>query len=167
MIIAKLALIQDGKDFAMKQIAAGISAFAPVLTEELDAFRQFLLAHDLEEEEDGEEKSLNEDGDENEDNIELISGEASDMTVGSGSGNSILDALSNVRASTTYRVLPEVIAPGVTCWKFPKEASQGFYKDRNGSNACGLISILMTYALTVQNAIQVFHVPWLMYCAVA
>ncbi len=134
----------------MKQITAGISAFAPVLTDELDEFRQFLLTHDLEEEEDGDEESLNGDGDENEESIELISGEASDMEVGSRSGNSVLDALSNVSSRTTFTVLPEVLAPGVTSWKFPKEVSQGLYKDRNGSNACSLIAILIGYALSLQ-----------------
>ena len=63
--MAKLALIKEGMNFATKQIAAGISAFAPVLTEELHVFRNFLLTHEVEEEEDADdEESLNGDGDE-------------------------------------------------------------------------------------------------------
>jgi len=124
VITAKLALIQDGKNFAIKQIAAGISAFAPVLTEDLDAFRQFLLTHDVEVEEDGDAESLNGKGDENEEDTELISGGYSDL-IGKGSANTILYALSNLSAPLVHAVPPEVIAPGVTCWKFPKEISQG------------------------------------------
>ena len=33
----------DGRRFAMKQIVAAINAFAPVLKDELDTFRQLLL----------------------------------------------------------------------------------------------------------------------------
>ena len=150
MITAKLALIQDGKNFAIKQIAAGISAFAPVLTEDLDAFREFLLTHDIEVEEDGDAESLNGEGDENEEDTELISGGYSDL-IGKGSANTILDALTNLSTPQVCAVPPEVIAPGVTCWKFPKEISQGLYKGRNGSNACSLISILAGYALSLQN----------------
>jgi len=149
VITAKLALIQDGKNFAIKQIAAGISAFAPVLTEDLDAFRQFLLMHDVEVE-DGDVESLNGEGDENEEDTELISSGYSNL-IGKGSANTILDALSNLSAPLVRAVPPEVIAPGVTCWKFPKEISQGLYKGRNGSNACSLISILAAYALSLQN----------------
>lgn len=148
MITAKLALIQDGKNFAMKQIAAGISAFAPVLTEDLDAFRQFLLTHDVEVEEDGDAESLNGEGDENEEDTELISSGYSEL-IGKGSANTILDALSNLSAPLVRAVPPKVIAPGITCWKFPKEISQGLYKGRNGSNACSLISILAGYALSL------------------
>lgn len=36
ILMAKLGLVQDGIDFAVKQIAAGIVSFAPVLTDELD-----------------------------------------------------------------------------------------------------------------------------------
>ena len=119
----------------MEQIAAGISAFAPVLTEDLDVFRQFLLSHETETEEDDYEESLN--GDDNEEDDELLSRSCdSDLPVGKGSGNTILDALSNLSALPVSEVSPEVLAPGVACWKFPKEISQGLYKGRNGSNAC-------------------------------
>ena len=151
--MAKLALIKEGMNFATKQIAAGISAFAPVLTEELHVFRTFLLTHEVEEEEDADdEESLNGDGDgdENDNIIELLGGNASDLAVGSATGNAILQALSTLSVPVLDPVFPEVLAPGVSCWKFPKEISQGFYKGRNGSNACSLISILLGYALSFQ-----------------
>lgn len=151
--MAKLALIKEGMNFATKQIAAGISAFAPVLTEELDVFRKYLLTHEVEEEEDvDDEESLNGDGDgdENENIIELIGGNASDLAVGSATGNLILQALSTLSVPVLDSVFPEVLTPGVSCWKFPKEISQGLYKGRNGSNACSLISILLGYALSFQ-----------------
>lgn len=149
--MAKLALIKEGMNFATKQIAAGISAFAPVLTEELHVFRTFLLTHEVEEEEDADdEESLNGDGDgdENDNIIEFLGGNASDLAVGSATGNAILQALSTLSVPVLDPVFPEVLAPGVSCWKFPKEISQGFYKGRNGSNACSLISILLGYALS-------------------
>ena len=151
--MAKLALIKEGMNFATKQIAAGISAFAPVLTEELHVFRNFLLTHEVEEEEDADDKeSLNGDGDgdENDNIIEFLGGNASDLEVGSATGNAILQALSTLSVPVLDPVFPEVLAPGVSCWKFPREISQGFYKGRNGSNACSLISILLGYALSFQ-----------------
>lgn len=165
--MAKLALIKEGMNFATKQIAAGISAFAPVLTEELHVFRNFLLTHEVEEEEDADdEESLNGDGDgdENDNIIELLGGNASDLAVGSATGNAILQALSTLSVPVLDPVFPEVLAPGVSCWKFPKEISQGFYKGRNGSNACSLISILLGYALSFQkfrprSANHVLQVP--------
>ena len=44
----------EGIEFTMDQIAAGIIAFAPVLTGDLDAFRELLLNHQLEEDEEDE-----------------------------------------------------------------------------------------------------------------
>mgnify|MGYP001799008310 CR=1 FL=1 len=45
--MAKLSLVSDGIDFAIKQIAIGVTAFAPVITDDLDIFRQVLLTHHL------------------------------------------------------------------------------------------------------------------------
>lgn len=65
--MAKLGLVQDGIDFAKKQIAAGIVSFTPVLTEELDEFRQVLLTHQIEYQESDDEESFSDDGDNDED----------------------------------------------------------------------------------------------------
>lgn len=35
-----MSLLEEGKDFALKQIASGVNAFASVLSDELDAFRE-------------------------------------------------------------------------------------------------------------------------------
>jgi len=145
--MAKLALIQDGIDFAFKQMAAGISAFAPVLTDELDAFRQVLLTHQIEEEDDDDNECLNDGGDEDEED-ELTSTESSD--VASRSGDIVLDALSNIGAAKIIAAPPEEIRAGVTCWKLPLDASQGRYNGRNGSNACSLISLLIGYTLNLK-----------------
>ena len=106
--MAKLALIKAGMNFTKKQI----SAFAPVLTVELDVFRNFLLTHEVEEEEDADdEESLNGDGDGDEnENIN-----ASDLAVGSSTGNTIFQALSTFSVLVLDSVFPEVLTPGVSC----------------------------------------------------
>lgn len=112
--MAKLALIKAGMNFTKKQIAAGISAFAPVLTVELDVFRNFLLTHEVEEEEDADdEESLNGDGDGDGDENENIN--ASDLAVGSSTGNTIFQALSTFSVPVLDSVFPEVLTPGVSC----------------------------------------------------
>ena len=146
--MTKLALIKEGMNFATKQIAAGMSTFAPVLTEELDVFRNFLLTHEVEEEEHADdEEILNGDGDENENIIELIGGNASDLAVGSATGNAILQALSTLSVSVLDFVFPEVLT--FVTGNFQKKYVKA-HKGRNGSNTCSLISILSGYALSFQ-----------------
>lgn len=49
MVDGKLALISKGITFVMKQMAAGIVAFAPVFNCELNGFREVLLTHQSDE----------------------------------------------------------------------------------------------------------------------
>ena len=153
VLIAKLALVQDGTDFAMKQMAAGISAFAPVLTDELDAFRQVLLTHEIDyqgddDDDDDDDECLNEDGNEDED-VEVTSVESGEVSV--VSGNIVLDALANIGVAPTFTVSPGEIREGVTCWKFPADICQGRYNGRNGSNACSLIGLLIGHTFNLRN----------------
>lgn len=142
--MAKLGLVQDGIDFAMKQITAGIVSFAPVLTDELDEFRQVLLTHQMEYQESYDEKSVIDDGDGDED-AEMPSEESCERD--SHFGDIVLDALANIGAAQVFVGPLEEIRAGVTCWKLPLDASQGRYNGRNGSNAGSFISILIGYNL--------------------
>lgn len=137
----------DGIVFAMKQITSGINAFAPVLTDELTPFRQILLTHDVDEDEnDDDYNSLGDDEDQEVDDDEL---QSTDLDISGPQGNKygdiVLDALQNLGAASVNPIPPEEITPGVTCWKFPREVCQGRYNGRNGSNACSLISLLTGY----------------------
>lgn len=145
--MAKLGLVQDGIDFAMKQIASGIVSFAPVLTDKLDEFCQVLLTHQIEYQESDDEESLSDDGDNDED-AEMPSEESSERD--SHFGDIVLDALANIGTGPVFVVPSEEIRAGATCWKLPLDASQGGYNGINGSNACSLISLLIGYTLNLR-----------------
>lgn len=61
VVAAKLALVMDGIEFVVKQITAGINAFALVITQDLDVFCQVLLTQQLDdvENDDNNEPSIN------------------------------------------------------------------------------------------------------------
>ena len=130
----------------MKQIATGISSFAPVLTDELDAFRQMLLTHHIEYQDD-EEDCLNDD-DSNDEDADFPTEDGSEMAC--LSGDMVLNVFATIGAAPMFVVAPEEIRAGVTCWKLPSHASQGRYNGRNGSNACSLISLLIGYTLNLR-----------------
>ncbi|XP_048587089.1 uncharacterized protein LOC125570119 [Nematostella vectensis] len=46
-ISAKLALVTNGIAFAMRQLTAGTGAFAPILSTDLEEFRQFLVMSEV------------------------------------------------------------------------------------------------------------------------
>ena len=78
----------------MKHMAAGVRSFAPVLTNKLDEFRQVLLTHEIEEEEDDKQEFSNDEGEED----ELCDAvENSDMPF--HSEDIVLDALSHIGAA--------------------------------------------------------------------
>lgn len=132
----------------MKQMAAGVRSFASVLTDDLDAFRQVLLARQLgDEEEDEEEEYLNVEEEEDDDVGEAVD----DSPVTSPSGDIVLVTLSNIGSAPIFTVSPEKLKPAVTCWKLPIDVSQGRYRGRNGSNACSLISLLIGHTLQKRN----------------
>ena len=139
MVAGKLALISEGIAFVMKQVAAGIVAFAPVLNCELDSFREVLLAHQCDEVESDEEcvdDDDNGDGDDDGDN-EVLECDEEDSTSGKNSKSEfILVALPKLTVDSSEPVSAEEVQPGVSCWRLPSEISQGRYKGRNGSNAC-------------------------------
>ena len=156
MVDGKLGLISQGITFVMKQLAAGIAAFAPVFNCELNAFREVLLTHQSDkvefEEEDVEGDSYH-DGDGDDDDEELNCSD--DENVSDNGRNNKVDfvlvALEKLTVGSLEPVFAEEVQPGVSCWRLPSEISQGLYKGRNGSNACSLISLLIGYAFCKNN----------------
>ena len=140
MIQGKLALVNDGIAFVMKQITAGIVAFAPVLNCELTAFREVLPTEQPNELESDEEEI-----DDVEEGFECSVEADSDLCSNDSSQSSdiVLDAIDKLAVDYTEPVSAEELRPGVSCWRLPNTMSQGVYKGRNGSNACSLISLLI------------------------
>ena len=139
--MAKLSLVSDGIDFAIKQIAIGVTAFAPVITDDLDIFRQVLLTHHFEDSSD----EGDDDEDEDEDGDEEMEPTAKGNLGTSETVDIIVTALEQTDSPQSFNVQPESLCRGVTCWNFPVDASQGRYNGKNGSNACSLISLLIGY----------------------
>ena len=143
MTKGKISLIEEGKDFCLKQVAAGLKAFASVLSGELHSFRE--LACNTE----GDFAELEEEVDPD-DELECEEDEADeeeDEGVDSTSADNELTEFSKI--ADELPVLPplrsERVAGDICAWHFPKEISQSTFNGRNGSNACSLISILIAY----------------------
>ena len=137
IISAKLALVMEGTDFALKQIGTGITSFACVLTDELDPFREMLLAGNSlyapDDDKDADDERASEDEDEE---VDADSDHANDA---------FLTELVSLHTTPVPLVAPDVLTSGVLCWRFPAEISQGLYNARNGSNACGVIRMMLGY----------------------
>lgn len=143
VIQGKLALVAEGIAFVMKQITAGIVAFAPVLNCDLTVFREVLLTQQPSElESDEEEMDAN---DVDEEGYECNGDEDHDLCSDGRpqSPDIVIDAMEKLTVDSMGPVLAEELLPGVFCWRLPCTISQGTYKGRNGSNACSLISLLI------------------------
>ena len=105
----------DDMEFAVKQMTAGINAFAPVIT--LD---HVLLTQQLDDVE-------NDDDDlEDDDTQSSITGGQEDIFIA---------AYERLLPAPIDSVSSEQVRPGVSIWKFRSEVCQGRFKGRNGSNA--------------------------------
>lgn len=155
MVDGKLALISEGIAFVVKQVAAGIVAFAPVLNCELKCFREVLLTHQSDEVE-SDEECVNDDGDGDDDgDNEVLESDEEDSTNGRNTKSEfILVALRKLTVDSSEPVSAEEVRPGVSCWCLPSDISQGRYKGRSGSNACSLISLMIGYAF-YKNKLQI------------
>ena len=128
--------ISEGITFVMKQMTAGIVAFASVFNCELNAFREVLLTHPTDQV-DSEEGDIEGDG--------YHDGDGNDEENFSSNGRNnkvdfVVVALQKLTVDSLAPVLAEEVHAGVSCWRLPSEISQGLYKGCNGSNACSLIS---------------------------
>ena len=130
----------EGTDFALKQIGTGITSFACVLTDELDPFREMLLAGNSlyapDDDKNADDEHASEDEDDDEEEVDADSDDANDA---------FLTELVSLHTTPVPLVAPDVLTSGVLCWRFPAEISQGLYNARNGSNACGVIRMMLGY----------------------
>ena len=124
VVAAKLALVMDGMEFAVKQMASGIKAFAPVVTLDLDLLRQVLLTQQLDDadNDDEDEPSMNEDEDED------LEDDDTESSITGGEEDIFIAALERLGPAPIDSVSSEQVRPGVSIWKFPSEVCQGRYK---------------------------------------
>ena len=147
MIRGKISLLEEGNDFCLKQIAAGLNAFASILSNELPSFEELAVnseddVSELEEENDlvGESEDEEDDVDE-----EDIGDPQSQGGADSTQANNELTEFSKIvdELHAFPPLLSERISDNVFAWRFPKEVSQSTFNERSGSNACSLIAILL------------------------
>lgn len=152
----KISLLQEGKDFCLKQIAAGLKAFASALSNELHSFRELAVnseddvAAELEEENDLADDS---ECDEDEADEEFSGGEHDEEGADSTPGDNELTEFSKI-VNELHAFPPlrsERISEDICSWYFPQEISQSTFNGRNGSNACSLISVLLACLFVRKN----------------
>ena len=156
MVDGRLGLISEGITFVMKQMAAGIVAFAPVFNCELNAFREVLLTQQSEEVDSEEDIEVDgyHDGDGDDDDEEFIDCNDEENVSSNGRNNKVdfvVVALEKLIVDSLEPVVDKEVQSGVSCWRLPSEISQGRYKGHTGSNACSLISLLIEYAFYKNN----------------
>lgn len=140
----------EGIDFAMHKIKTGITAFAPVLPINLDVLCEipFLSKKEHEHLEDKDEEGVYDDDKDEDDDIDVEEEE----NVDTQPVDVVLQAVDNVNnVNRTSCAVSDCPAPGVYCWRFPVDISQGRYNGRNGSNACSIISLLLGYFIQKRN----------------
>ena len=143
----KISLLEEGKNFALRQIALGLNAFASVLSDELHSFRDLAVQseEDAGEEEEETEPAyewLAEEDDEDEADPERQQdGEDTNANPELQEFSRIVNELYDFPPLQSVRVSENICA-----WKFPQEISQSTFNGRNGSNACSVISLLVAYS---------------------
>ena len=147
MVRGKISLLEEGKDFCLKQIAAGLNAFASVLSNELPSFKELAAnseddVSELEEENDfvGESEEEEEEADED-DPGDLQSQDGADTTQANNELTEFSKIVDELHAFPPLR--SEQISENIFAWRLPEEVSQSTFNERNGSNACSLIAILL------------------------
>lgn len=146
VIRGKMALKLDGIAFAKNQLAAGIDAFAPLLASDE------LNSQWIEESEDHEDDEDERDKDSDDDGEDFYEDEDTSLT----DECALLDKLASLTPIPVGFIFCNDIAPGISCWNFPLRISQGNYKGQNGSNACSLIALLLSYSFH-KSAIDLPH----------
>lgn len=151
-----MTLLEEGKDFALKQIASGVNAFASVLSDEVDAFRELSAQSEGDvaeveggidpvddsrdewgEEDEGEEEEEEEEQDD-ERGFEVVSSRDNELAEFA----MILDELADLAPLCSVS-----LGDNVCAWQLPQQMCQSLFNQRNGSNACSLISLLIAYVM--------------------
>lgn len=154
-----MSLLEEGKDFALKQIALGVNTFASVLLDELDAFRELSLQSEGDRaecevgmdpvddsrneewcEEEGAEDEEEEEEEEQDDvqGVQVSTSRVNDLAEFA----QILDELDELAPLCSVS-----LGDNVCAWQLPQQICQSLFNQRNGSNACSLISILIAYVM--------------------
>ena len=145
----KISLLEEGKDFCLKQIAAGLNAFASVLSNELPSFKELAVnseddVSELEEENDlvGESEDEEEDvDDEDLGDVHVQSQDGADITQANNALTEFAKIVDELHAFPP--LLSERISENMFAWRFPEDVSQSTFNERNGSNAYSFIAILL------------------------
>lgn len=142
-----MSLLEQGKQFCLKQVAAGLNAFASVLSDELHSFQDLVVDSEGDEadiEEDTEfedETGAEEDDDEVEDQRTAIDDEATDHAAPDDSELADFNKVAHDLQSLPITLRSEEINANICVWYFHEELSQSTLNGRNGSNACSMIAI--------------------------
>ena len=153
----KISLLEEGKNFALRQIASGLNAFASVLSDEIHSFRELAVqseedAGEVEEEtEPAYEWMAEEEEDDEADQERQEDGEATNADPELQEFSRIVNELYDFPPLQSVRV-----SENICVWQFPQEISQSTFNGRNGSNACSLISLLVAYIFS-RKGIQIPH----------
>lgn len=144
-------MLEEGKEFCLNQIAAGLKAFASVLSEELHLF-QDLAVHSEdddswpEEENDVANESEGEDEYADDEDVGDLPNEEEAPAIQTNELTEFTKIVDELHAFPP--LLSELISEDIYAWRFPQEISQGTFNGRNGSNACSLIAILFACLFT-------------------
>lgn len=140
----KISLLEEGKEFCLKQIAAGLNAFSSVLSNELPSFKELAVnseddGSEQEEEDDVEDVSEGEEDEGDEDDL----GDLQEEQVAGAirADDELTEFTDELQPFPPLR--SELIGENIYVWRFPQDISQSTFNKRNGSNACSFISILL------------------------
>lgn len=122
-----IALTRKGEDFALCQLARGISAFSGVLDDRINEFQQLLDVEDGNSESESEADVRDDESDSDIDDL--------------GNDTSICVIPEDEKALES--ITGEVVYDGVICWKLPASVSQSTLVGNDGSNACSIIATLL------------------------
>ena len=117
-----------GEEFALRQLARGISSFSVVLNSTVDEFQNLLNdLTDTESESDGD--ITDNDSDSDDDNV----------------GGSVPLVILPENDDGLESLVGELVSDDVICWKFPISVSQSTMAGNDSSNACSIIATLLGY----------------------
>ena len=143
-----MSLLEEGKDFGLKQIASGINAFGSVSSDELDAFHVLSVqseggAAEVERgigptDESQREEEQGEGVDEEDEEDEKAEEQAFEVATSRDNEllmfGMILDELDDLAPLCSVSLRDKVCA-----WQLPQQICQSLFNQRNGSSACSLI----------------------------
>ena len=149
LLRGQIALTKRGINFAMQQLASGVSTFKTMLNEDIldvDNLKKLItqIDDDVDDAEVNDEDGDDEEGDEDE-------SDAGDDGVSGGHGSGALDATAGRIQTYVPHIDPRADNFGNILWRFPLEYSQGNVCGRNGSSACSIIALCIANDVVLHN----------------